>query len=55
MTLTNLTLEATIKTNGKTFPGWESVEIWREFGNPVGQLRFAWSPPEWVGEQPHSA
>jgi prophage tail gpP-like protein len=37
---TNLALEATIVTNGKIFPGWESVEIWREYGNPVSYMKF---------------
>jgi prophage tail gpP-like protein len=40
MPLDNLQLDATIKTNGQTFPGWESVEIWREFHNPVSYMKF---------------
>ena len=40
MALGNIQLEATIVANGKTFPGWESIEIWREFGNPTSYCKF---------------
>jgi prophage tail gpP-like protein len=40
MALTNIALEATIVANGKIFPGWESIEIWREFGNPTSYCKF---------------
>jgi prophage tail gpP-like protein len=40
MALTNIALEATIVANNKIFPGWESIEIWREFGNPTSYCKF---------------
>jgi prophage tail gpP-like protein len=40
MALTNIALEATIVANGRIYPGWESVEIWREFGNPTSYCKF---------------
>ena len=42
MALQNLNLEATIIANGQTFPGWQSVEIWREFaGGGYSFMKFS--------------
>jgi prophage tail gpP-like protein len=39
--LPNLNLTATIVANGQTFPGWESIEIWREFaGGGYSFMKF---------------
>ena len=40
MALDNIQLEATIVANGKIYPGWESIEIWREFGDPTSYCKF---------------
>jgi prophage tail gpP-like protein len=48
MTLTNLALEATVIANGKVYPGWESVEIWREFANTVSYMKFTAAEDESV-------
>lgn len=34
-------LIATIVANGQVYPGWTSIEIWREFGNPVSYMKFS--------------
>jgi prophage tail gpP-like protein len=39
--LSNLNLQATIVAGGQTFPGWESIEIWREFaGGGYSFMKF---------------
>jgi prophage tail gpP-like protein len=36
----NLNLTATIVSNGQVFPGWESIEIWREFNATYSYMKF---------------
>ena len=33
-------LTATIVTNNQIYPGWQSVEIWREYGQKVSYMKF---------------
>jgi prophage tail gpP-like protein len=40
MSLQNLNLTATIVANGQVFPGWEAIEIWREFNAPFSYMKF---------------
>ena len=40
MPLPNLNLTATVVANGKTYPGWEAIEIWREFNGLWAYLRL---------------
>jgi prophage tail gpP-like protein len=40
MALTNLALEATIVANGKIYPGWTSIEVWREYMLPTSYMKF---------------
>jgi prophage tail gpP-like protein len=40
MALENLNLQATIISNGQVFPGWEEIEIWREFNAPFSYMKF---------------
>jgi prophage tail gpP-like protein len=34
-------LIATIVANGQAYPGWTSIEIWREYGQPVSYMKFS--------------
>jgi hypothetical protein len=36
----NLNLQATIVANGQVFPGWERIEIWREFLSTFSYMKF---------------
>jgi prophage tail gpP-like protein len=36
----NLNLQATIVSNGQVFPGWETIEIWREYAAPFSYMKF---------------
>jgi prophage tail gpP-like protein len=38
--LPNLNLQATIVSNGQVFPGWERIEIWREYAAPFSYMKF---------------
>lgn len=40
MALPNLNLEATVVSGGKTYPGWESIEIWREANATYSYLKL---------------
>jgi prophage tail gpP-like protein len=51
----NLNLEATIASNGQVFPGWESIEIWREFTAPFSYMKFRASEQTDGGTVPLSA
>jgi prophage tail gpP-like protein len=48
--LNDPTLTAWIVTNGREYPGWESVEISREFGIPVSYMRFTAAEDENVDQ-----
>jgi prophage tail gpP-like protein len=38
--LPNLNLQATVVSGGKVFPGWEHIEIWREYAAPFSYMKF---------------
>jgi prophage tail gpP-like protein len=40
MTQNDPALTATIVTNNQIYPGWQSVEIWREYGQKVSYMKF---------------
>lgn len=40
MPLANLNLEVTVVASGSVYPGWEAIEIWREYNSVFSYMKL---------------